>query len=72
MVLSELQRAFEICPAVYFAHVAGGEADPHDLVGKVKDEAQMAEMGADHMANSVIYIDTAYEVVAGYVGTPLL
>lgn len=72
MVLTELMRAFEIRPAVYFAQVAGGEVDAHDLLGKVKDEEQLAEMGADHMANSVIYVDTAYEVVAGYLGTPLL
>jgi len=28
-------------------------------------------MGADHMANSVIYVDTAYEVQNGFVGEPL-
>ncbi len=72
MVLSELARAFEIKPAVYFERVAGNEADPHDLIGRVKDEDQLAEMGADHMASSVIYVDTAYEVVAGFVGTPLI
>ncbi|HVK74178.1 MAG TPA: hypothetical protein VM734_12700 [Kofleriaceae bacterium] len=70
MVLSELARSFEIKPAVYFARVAGGEPDPHDLLGKVKDEEELATMGADHMASSVIYVDTAYEVVAGFLGTP--
>jgi hypothetical protein len=27
-------------------------------------------MGADHMASSVIYVDTAYDVVGGFVGVP--
>ncbi len=72
MVLSELGRAFAIKPAVFFARVAGGEADPHDLVGKVKDDDELAKMGADHMASSVIYVDTAYEVVAGFVGAPAI
>ena len=68
MILSELGRAFDIKPAVYFARVAGGDADPHDLVGRVKDEEELATMGADHMASSVIYVDTAYEVVSGFLG----
>ena len=70
MVLNELARSFQIRPAVYFARVAGGEIDPHDLIGRVKDEEELAIMGADHMANSVIYVDTAYEVVSGFLGTP--
>ncbi len=72
MMLTELGRSFEIKPAVFFARVAGGEADPHDLLGKVKDEEELATMGADHMASSVIYVETAYEVVAGFIGAPAL
>ncbi len=72
MVLSELGRSFSIKPAVFFARVAGGDPDPHDLIGKVKDEDELAKMGADHMATSVIYVDTAYEVVAGFVGAPAI
>lgn len=72
MVLSELGRAFTIKPAVFFARVAGGDPDPHDLLGKVKDEDELATMGADHMASSVIYVDTAYEVVAGFIGAPAI
>jgi hypothetical protein len=72
MMLNELSRSFDIKPAVFFERVAGGDPDPHDLLGKVKDEDQLAEMGADHMASSVIYVDTAYEVVAGFIGTPTI
>ena len=69
--LTELGRSFRILPAVHFLGVAGGDADPHNLVGLVKSEEDLAKMGADHMATSVIYIDTAYEVQQGFVGDPI-
>jgi hypothetical protein len=71
MTLTELGRDFRIRPAVHFMGVNGNEVDPHGLVGLVKDEDQLNAMGADHMANSVIYVDTAYEVQDGFVGEPL-
>lgn len=71
MKLNELGRSFRIVPAVRFLGVAGGDPDPHELVGLVKSEEELAGMGADHMATSVIYVDTAYDVQQGYVGDPL-
>jgi hypothetical protein len=71
MTLTELNRAFSIRGAVRFIGVTGDDLDPHDLVGLVKDEEELVKMGADHMATSVIYADTAYEVQNGFVGTPL-
>ena len=50
---------------------AQAPADPHDLIGKVKNEEELVEMGADHMASSLILDDTAYKVENGYVGEPL-
>jgi hypothetical protein len=69
--LTELGKSFRILPAVRFLGVAGGDADPHQLVGLVKSEEELAGMGADHMATSVIYVDTAYEVQQGFVGHPI-
>jgi hypothetical protein len=69
--LTELGRDFRIVPAVHFLGVSGGDSDPHRLVGLVKSEAELAGMGADHMATSVIYVDTAYEVQQGFVGDPV-
>ena len=71
MTLTELNRAFQIRSAVRFTGVTGEELDPHDLVGLVKEDDELVQMGADHMANSVIYADTAYEVQNGFVGIPL-
>jgi hypothetical protein len=71
MTLVELNLSFRIQPAVRFLKVEGDENDPHDLLGKVKDQDELARMGADHMASSVIYVDTAYKVENGFVGDPM-
>lgn len=71
MTLVEHGRAFTIQPAVRFLAVSGAEEDPHDLLGKVKALDELEQMGADHMASSVIYVETAYDVENGFIGEPL-
>jgi hypothetical protein len=71
MTLVEHKRSFTIRPAARFLKVSGGEEDPHDLVGKVKAATEIADMGADHMADSVIVGETAYDVENGFVGEAL-
>lgn len=71
MTLVELDRSFSILPAVRILSVEGADEDPHDLVGKVKDDEELASMGADHLSTSLIYQDTAYKVENGFVGDPL-
>lgn len=71
MTLTELGRVFSMMPAVHFASVAGPDSDPNDLVGRVKTKAALDAMGAEQLASSVIYRDTAYEVVDGFIGEPL-
>lgn len=71
MTLLELGRAFSMTPAVAFASVSGGDGDPHDLVGRVKSKKSLEAMGAEQLANSVIYNDTAYDVIDGFIGEPL-
>lgn len=71
MTLVELSRSFKIKTAVRFLSVQGADSDPHDLLGLVKDADQLAAMGADHMADSVIYVDTAYAVQNGFLGEPI-
>jgi hypothetical protein len=71
MTLTELNRSFAMKPAVHFVRSAGGDGDPHALVGLVKSKAALVEMGADCFEQSVIYKDTAYDVVEGFLGEPL-
>ena len=71
MTLTELGRAFSMKPAVAFSAVTGTDTDPHDLLGRVKSKEALDEMGAEQFGNSVIYNDTAYDVVDGFIGEPL-
>jgi hypothetical protein len=59
-------RSYALEPAVRFVKVEGDEADPHQLLRKVKSDAQLREMGADHIDASVIFKDTAYQVEPGF------
>jgi hypothetical protein len=71
MTLTELDRKFAMMPAVCFVSATGTENDPYDLVGRVKSKDALESMGAEQFANSVIYNDTAYDVIDGFIGDPL-
>jgi hypothetical protein len=71
MTLTELGRSFLMVPAVAFQSLTGSDSDPHDLVGRVKSKESLEALGAECFGNSVIYNETAYEVVDGFIGEPL-
>ena len=71
MTLTELGRSFSMKPAVAFVRIAGGDHDPNDLIGRVRSKDALAEMGAEQFDKSVIYKDSAYDVVDGFIGEPL-
>lgn len=71
MTLIAEGRDFEIWPAVRFTRVADRGEDPNGLLETVLDERALSDMGADHYMDSVIVGDTAYDVQAGFLGTPL-
>lgn len=70
MNLPALGRAFRLDPAVYFSAMVEG-ADVRQMLGKVKSLAQLAAMGAEHYTGSVIFGETGYECVDGFLGTPV-
>lgn len=72
MTLTELGRSFAMKPAVAFQAVTGSDSDPHDLIGRVKSKQALDEMGAEQFGDSVIYNDTAYDVIDGFIGEPLV
>lgn len=72
MTLTDINRSFAMKPAVAFVRPVGQTNDPNDLTGRVKSKEALAEMGAEQLANSVIYNDTAYDVLDGFIGEPLL
>lgn len=66
LVVTGEKAAWPLTPAVHFVQCVAG-ADDRKLVQKVKTEEQLATLGAEHMSDSVVLGETAYEVVPGYV-----
>ena len=64
-------RRFDLKTAVLFEKEVTESGDPHGLVGKVKDLEQLAELGGDYSAGTVIIGDEAYEVTDGFAGAAL-
>ena len=71
MTLTELGRKFAMTPAVHFVQSdrAGPRSARSRRAREVEGRARV--MGAEQFANSVIYNDTAYDVVDGFIGEPL-
>ena len=59
-------RSYALEPAVRFLALLGAEADPHQLLRKVKSLAQLRELGAEVIDASVVLGDVAYEVEPGF------
>ncbi len=69
MITKPEGQRFTLTTAVLFKSEVTGAADAHGLVGRVKDLEQIAALGAEHYADSVILGDNAYQVVEGFAGT---
>lgn len=69
--LPALKASFRVRPAVYFCRVVTDDGDPHHLLGRVKTDEQLRELGAELVASSVLLGDTAYECENGFVGEVL-
>jgi hypothetical protein len=63
-------RVFRIEAAVRFLKTVGDEADPHQLLGRVKTLPQLTQLAAEHYMDSVLLGDTGYEVQQGFIGSP--
>jgi hypothetical protein len=59
------KSSFAVVPAVHFTKLVSG-ADDKKLLRKVKTADELQKLGAEHMADSVILGETAYEVTSGY------
>ncbi len=59
-------RSYALDPAVRFLSVLGADADPNQLLRKVKSLAHLKEIGAEAVDTSVIMGDVGYEVEPGF------
>ena len=71
MTLAGDGRSFALSPAVRFMKVSAGDADAHELVGRVKAVAVLEDLGGEHYMDSVIVGETAYDVQEGFLGLPV-
>lgn len=71
MITKPEGQRFTLTTAVLFKAEVTGAEDVHELVGKVKDLEQIAAIGGEHYADSVILGDNAYQVTEGFAGTRL-
>lgn len=70
MSLPALGRSFRLASAVLITRPVDG-ADVHGLAGRVKTQAQLGELGAEHFGASVIVGEVGYECTEGFVGAPV-
>jgi hypothetical protein len=63
-ILAE-DRSFQLQPGAHFLSLAAGQ-DTNNLVGKVKSEDQLRELGGELYMNSVLLGEDAYDVRAGF------
>jgi hypothetical protein len=58
---------FELKQAYRFVKTIDGAIDPGGLVGQIRSEAELKELGAEIYMDSVIYKDVAYQADPGYI-----
>lgn len=64
-------RTFCLKTAVHVVREVTETGDPAGLVGKVKDLEQIAALGGEYCANSLLVSEAAYDVFEGFVGVPV-
>jgi hypothetical protein len=64
-------RRYRILEAARVVAEVTGSPDPHELVGKVKTRQFLIELGAELLETSMVLGDNAYEVVPGFLGSPV-
>lgn len=64
-------RRFKLAEAMRVVAEVTGSADPNELVGRVRSKAFLEELGAEIVEHSMILGDNAYDVVPGWLGSPV-
>lgn len=65
LVLTGEPLKYPVEPAVHVTALVSGP-DEHQLLKKVKTDAQLAALGAERLADSVVAGESAYDVESGY------
>lgn len=71
LLLRDEGRRYDIAEAVHVLRDAAGGGDTNALLGKVKTREQLQDIGAEVFEGSMILGDDAYDVMPGFIGTPV-
>jgi hypothetical protein len=71
LTLTSERKAYTLTPAVRFMKLLDGE-DKASLLGRLRTLEKLTELGAEHMSDSVILGDTAYEVQEGFIAVVMV
>jgi hypothetical protein len=65
------RRRYRLVEAVRVMAEVSGLPDPHEVMGKVKTVGFLSELGASLLGESMVIADNAYEIVPGWLGSPI-
>ena len=65
------RRQFRLVEAARVMAEVSGLPDPHEVVDKVKTVGFLSELGASLLGESMVIADNAYQVVPGWLGSPV-
>jgi hypothetical protein len=65
------KRRYRLVEAARVMAEVSGLPDPHEVIGKVKTVGFLSELGASLLGESMVIADNAYEVVPGWLGSPV-
>ena len=65
------KRRYRLVEAARVMAEVSGLPDPHEVTGKVKTVGFLSELGASLLGESMVIADNAYEVVPGWLGSPV-
>ena len=71
LVIKAENRRYQVVEAVRILQEVSGTEDLFDLVGKVKSVNYLTELGAELLETSMVLGENAYEVVPGFLGSPV-
>jgi len=71
LTIKKERRRYRLVEAARVMAEVSGLPDPHEVMGKVKTVGFLSELGASLLGESMVIADNAYEVVPGWLGSPV-
>jgi hypothetical protein len=71
LTIAAQARRYRLAEAAHVTREVTGASDANELVGRVKSTHYLEELGAELMEGSMILGDNAYDVVPGFMATPI-